>query len=333
MEWKKATKLLSKNFANNREVVIKKFAMEFDNFRYDLIYAKRSRFILILDRSKAMNLHKRWDILHDSISEFLTQLPDNSEVSIITFAKNAIMHLPPTVITANNRNGIIGRLPKRTSDESSVCLFCAFNVTFKALQDYQGQIQPATVIFVSGTEQKPGNLEILAKLFENAQVQFFTISYPGTAFMEILELSKANGRHYTVHDGPSYLYTFSQLSQIFTGILANVEGKSYSTLHIQLFEELNISGNFRIEDSAHEGFWISLLIENPDHLQYFELKSPSGQIKMFPHFMQGFVQFHIRADSFESGTWTYTAVCYPDLDGLVPKTIVKVVTVDTSQMR
>ena len=47
--------------------------------------------------------------MHRSITEFMTIVPAKSEISIITFSKNAVMHLPPTVITDTNRNGIIGR--------------------------------------------------------------------------------------------------------------------------------------------------------------------------------------------------------------------------------
>ena len=123
----------------------------------------------------------RWDNLHRSVVEFMTVLPVESELSIITFGKNAVMHLPPTVVTDVNRNGMIGRLPRRTFlQDDQVCLFCAFNVTFKALQDFKGEIQPATVIFVTGTPNKPDNLEVSLKVFENAKIQFFTLSYPGT---------------------------------------------------------------------------------------------------------------------------------------------------------
>ena len=99
------------------------------------------------------------------------------------------------------------RLPRRTANDDKACLFCAFNVTFKALQDFKGQIQPATVIFSTGTKERPENLEILNKVFENARIQFFSLSYPGSAFPEIAQLSERNGRHFTIHDGPSFLYT------------------------------------------------------------------------------------------------------------------------------
>ena len=53
--------------------------------------------------------HSFTNSMHRSITEFMTIVPAQSEISIITFSKNAVMHLPPTVITDTNRNGIIGR--------------------------------------------------------------------------------------------------------------------------------------------------------------------------------------------------------------------------------
>ena len=168
----------------------------FSNFRYNIIYPQKSRYILVLERSKVMSLHDRWDILHKAINEFITMLPVGSELSIVTFSKNAIMHLPPTLVTETNKLGLYGRLPKRTTYDEKVCLYCAFNMTFKALQDFEGQIQPASVIFVSGAGSRPENYEILLKLFESAQIHVFTISYPSTSFPQIVELSRSNGKHF-----------------------------------------------------------------------------------------------------------------------------------------
>ena len=168
----------------------------FQNFRYNIIYPQKSRYILVLERSKVMSLHDRWDILHKAINEFITMLPVGSELSIVTFSKNAIMHLPPTLVTETNKLGLYGRLPKRTTYDEKVCLYCAFNMTFKALQDFEGQIQPASVIFVSGAGSRPENYEILLKLFESAQIHVFTISYPSTSFPQIVDLSRSNGKHF-----------------------------------------------------------------------------------------------------------------------------------------
>ena len=67
------------------------FFFFFQNFRYNIIYPQKSRYILVLERSKVMSLHDRWDILHKAINEFITMLPVGSELSIVTFSKNAIM--------------------------------------------------------------------------------------------------------------------------------------------------------------------------------------------------------------------------------------------------
>ncbi len=145
--------------------------------------------------------------------------------------------------------------------------------------------------------------------------------------MDLARLS-SNGRHFTIHDGPSHLYTSTSLSQIFGDILSNVEHETYSTTHIQLYEDWTVSGNFDIDDSMQRGFWISLNIESTDGIEYFELIAPSGHRKMFPTFMDGFVQFTMEAGTYDPGTWSYKATFYRDLKQ-APKVIVKVVVLES----
>ena len=124
----------------------------------------------------------------------------------------------------------------------------------------------------------------------------------------------------------------TSLSQIFNDIMSQVEHEVYSSTHIQLYQERKVKGSFQISDSMKNGFWISLLIENTDQIEYFEIQTPSGQTKMFPTFMDGFVQFQIKPGShgYHSGTWNYKATFYKDLDQ-VPKVIVKVVVLESNQ--
>ena len=114
--------------------------------------------------------------------------------------------------------------------------------------------------------------------------------------------------------------------------MSMVEHEVYSSIHIQLYEEWKVTGSFSIKDSMQNGFWISLLIENTDQIEYFEVQSPSGQTKMFPTFMDGFVQFHIKSGTpgYHSGTWNYKATFYRDLNK-VPKVIVKVVVLESNE--
>ena len=86
-------------------------------------------------------------------------------------------------------------------------------------QDFQGQIQPASIIFVSGSKSRPTNFQILKKLFDSAQIHVFTISYPSTAFPDMVQLSTNNGKHYSIHDSASSMYTVTSLSQVFSDLL------------------------------------------------------------------------------------------------------------------
>jgi hypothetical protein len=205
-----------------------------------------------------------------------------------------------------------------------VCLFCAFNVTFKALQDFRGQIQPASIIFVTGSETKPDKFDILASLFDNARVQIFTLAYPGTrTFPELVQLSLPNARHYSIHDDPSSLYTFSSLTEIFADILAQVEHVSFPKIHLQFYEGAEIIGTFTVREEMKANLFVSLIIDAVDKIEFFELKSPSGQTEMFPTFMDGFVQFDMSSRSPEAGLWTYKARLYKDYLSVTPKSIVQ----------
>ena len=65
----------------------------------------------------------------------------------------------------------------------------------------------------------------------------------------------------------------------------------------------------------------------------FELESPSGHTRIFPLFMNGFIQFHLKLDSFSSdgkGVWSYRVKCYEDLKE-IPRSIVKVTALDSGK--
>lgn len=264
-----------------------------------------------------MAKHGRWDTLNRALSEFITVLPQETELSIITFAKNAIMHLPPTTVTEFNRHGLHGRLPKRTFSISSkaadnTCFLCAFNVTFKALQDQRGQMQPSTVIFVTGSNPSE-NLDLVATIFANEQIQFFSMAFGSSP--ELLKLSRPHGRHFALMDwSQSQLYAFASMSQVFYEILSSVEHRSFATVHIQLHDEQGpvVSGNFVMENTMRAGLVVSLLVDNTDKIEFFELHSPSGEKKLFPTYMDGYIFFQLD-DGIEPGVWTYKVDTYTDL--------------------
>ena len=105
------------------------------------------------------------------------------------------------------------------------------------LQDFQGQIQPASIIFVSGSKSRPTNFQILKKLFDSAQIHVFTISYPSTAFPDMIQLSQNNGKHYSIHDSASSMYTVTSLSQVFSDLL----GKSFLFRKLIAFFSIHVS--------------------------------------------------------------------------------------------
>ena len=56
-------------------------------FHYQL--PARKRFVVILERSSAMGLNNRWSLLHAELFRFITSLPNDVELALVTFGKTA----------------------------------------------------------------------------------------------------------------------------------------------------------------------------------------------------------------------------------------------------
>ena len=64
-----------------------------------------------------------------------------------------------------------------------------------------------------------------------------------------MDLSKNNGKHYSIQDSASSMYTMTTLSQVFSDILSAIEHESYSNIHFEFYNQLNIRGSFTLEES------------------------------------------------------------------------------------
>ena len=125
------------------------------------------------------------------------------------------------------------------------------------------------------------------------------------------------------------MYTMTTLSQVFSDILSAIEHESYSNIHFEFYNQLNIRGSFTLEESMKSDLYVTLVIDNTDSVEFFELETPSGHTKIFPTFMNGFIQFHLK-DISEFGVWTYRIQCYEDLTD-IPRSIVKVTVLDSGR--
>ena len=255
-------------------------------------------YILLLDRGPQMSAGNRWRNLHQSLRNFIFSLPDdgNSEVGVITFDQNgAQMNLPPTFVTKSNRQGLYGRIPRlssrnsRNSGEkaSASCLECAFNTSYTALESGNGKLQSAVLILVSGSPHQDPSFSLLTRVFINAQVPIFTVSYPATTFADFSGLS-LYGRNFAVVDESNDLRTRSSLASVFSEVVADVEPtRSLQRFFQAEFYSKELSGSFVVEESLRRNLRISLLVRDENEVEYFEIRGPSGDAHIFPTFSNG----------------------------------------------
>ena len=66
--------------------------------------------------------------------------------------------------------------------------------------------------------------------------------------------------YYSVQDSASTLYTMTTLSQVFADILGSIEHETYSNIHFEFYNQLNIRGTFTLEDSMESDMYVTLVI-------------------------------------------------------------------------
>ena len=112
-------------------------------------------------------------------------------------------------------------------------------------------------------------------------------------------------------------------------VSGSIQHESYSTIHLEFYNQLSIRGSFTLDESMKKDLFVTLVIDNTDAVEFFEIETPTGNAKIFPTFMNGFVQFHIK-DISEYGVWTYNVRMYQDLQD-IPRSILKVTVLDSGK--
>ena len=89
--------------------------------RFVYEFPARKRFVVVLDRSSAMGLNNRWSLLHGQLFRFISSLPNDAEVGLVTFGATAEVVLKPTLLSGDNscllytspspRDGLLSRMP------------------------------------------------------------------------------------------------------------------------------------------------------------------------------------------------------------------------------
>ena len=263
-------------------------------FKYALTAAATGpHYVLVLDLSQRMEFASRWRNIKRSLMRFIANIPTGAMLSIITFGREGSLVLPPTVVTPFNREGLHGRIPRRTeTDKTEACIACGLQLADDVLAGAKG-----TIILLTGGVDK-------SKMTGHSH-QLYTILYPG-AHDQILDDTL-----YSIQEDTDRS-PVTQMNEVLIDIL-NVVNKTSQLykIHEANHQSYEFSGTFQLEPDQQDAI-VTLLIEDEQSVEYFEVINPFGEKNIFPKYEDGAVQVHLPATSRKPGIWSYHAKLYPD---------------------
>ena len=65
------------------------------------------------------------------------------------------------------------------------------------------------------------------------------------------------------------MYTMTTLSQVFADILGSIEHETFSNIHFEFYNQLNIRGTFTLEKSMESDMYVTLVIGKKHVLKKF----------------------------------------------------------------
>ncbi len=278
---------------------------------FNYVIPKSNRYVLVLDRTSVMNVNNRWTNIKRAFYRFIQYLPTGSELSIITFGSEANLDLPPTVVTDSNREGLHGRIPRKTLSEESGCVYCALNASLRSLENYRGQVETGSVILVSGSARQPGS--DLGKILGEIQaipLNIYPIFYPGTAHPDLMKLATF-GKTFAVPEAETKVTPLNYLSEILLDVLHQSEGMRIQKVHEASHLSYEFAGTFTMEADILHKMYVTLSVDDEDKVEFFEVTNPSGKKHLFSQFEDGMVVFSNPGIA-EAGIWTYHAKLYPN---------------------
>ena len=271
--------------------------------KFTYVLPRSSRYAIVLERTASMDVNGRWTNIKRSLYRFIQRLPIGSQVTIITFGKEATINLPSTILTDTNREGLHGRIPRKVLQEELACVYCALNMSFQELGE------GGTVVLLTGSPRRP---QMLGKMVERAakeNMKVFPIAYPGTAYPEIVSLAR-HGKHYAVPEGDKRLNPLSYLNEVLIDVLRHSEvGLDLQKVHETRHLSYEFAGTFTLEDEMLHRMSVTLNVDDEERVEFFEITNPSGRKHLFSKFEDGMVVFN-HPGTAEPGIWTYHAKLY-----------------------
>ena len=277
--------------------------------KFEFHVPARKRFVVVLDRTSSMGVNNRWSLLHGQLFRYISSLPNEAEVGIITFGKTAEVVLQPTLLTADNREGVYGRIPRRMVEDDMACLECAIRLAETTLT-MGGRRSGGRLLLITATKTRPSDFEELVQSLQDNSHHVQMITFEDSTFYDVRHLGQF-GKTYVVHENNNHdvLSSAVNISDIFTAVLRHSADINLQKFHhdLKITDESNIvTGNFIVEESLRKNLWVEISSPELDDIENFELTNPTGEVFQFPKFEHELIYFKL-AGLQEPGIWSYRA--------------------------
>ena len=301
-------------------------------------------FVLALDRSAVAGSNfdrtvttpfRRWESLRSSLFRFIARLPVDSRLAIISYggrSGGAVVNLPPTAVTAANRAGLHGRIPRRPTDldasaaTDETCLDCALKAAFKLMRKSRDDTSvEGTLVIATGAAMGNGVSEKSFRTVRENRLPVYSVALSGGGGSK-KDLTAAPltefGSSFVIPtgqevSGPEYS---THLALALSAILRETSSAklSSSLLDRRLPNVDNLlSGTFVVEEHQRRNVWVVATAEDERDVESFEVLSPSGERHAFPTYRHGLAYFALPGLS-EPGIWSYNVKLYQTLASHYP---------------
>ena len=277
--------------------------------RFVYEFPARKRFVVVLDRSSAMGLNNRWSLLHGQLFRFISSLPSDAEVGLVTFGATAEVVLKPTLLSGDNREGVYGRIPRRILEDDAACLECAIRLASRTLA-LGGRASGGSILLITATKTRPADFSALVQTIEEESHQLQMITFEESTFYDVRHLPGQFGKTFIVHENShDVLSSAVNISDIFTSVLRQAADIQLQKFHhdLKMTDDSNmVAGNFIVEESLRNNLWVEISSPEQDDIERFELTNPTGEVFQFPKFEHELVYFKLTGLQ-EPGIWSYKA--------------------------
>ena len=261
------------------------------------------RVILILDQGASMATN--WKSVLASTFQLINSLREGTELAILSFRKEATLHLKPTRVEGGNREGLHYRIPRRIPKieeddpaEMESCLDCAIEMASELATNTTSILLLSSYVYFDSKNN--------SKLMEFEQA--------ANPILHRLVFGKEGGTHQHIHNNVllinEHQNTLNITSQLSLALASLINDYPSQKFHHEVLPMQDLQGSFSVESSLSSELWLQLLVEDTTEINTFEIKSPSGQVFSFPKFDAGLVYFSLRGPR-ETGVWSYKIKLYP----------------------